>query len=302
MRKLFIVLVGVSLMGGLPACQKTVDPVGSDTDTFTQNVKDIQTYATSKGLSGTALNSGLYYVLTKANPTGKLATYGEELEFSYKLFLLTRNADGSVTDKLLDTTYATKSTYLPFSTGFLQPGLEEGILRMHEGEQATLLLPAKLAFGNAASTDGNIPANSMIRWDVTLKRSRTEAQQIDEYLTANPIGAVDRTSSGLRFILTKANPTGAVPATGQTYSINYSGRLLRSATPFDKGTLDWSPGQNKYVKGFEEALSRMRVGEKATVFFPSTLGYGTTGIVQNGTYVIPPNAPLSFDLEIVAPK
>ena len=112
----------------------------------------------------------------------------------------------------------------------------------------------------------------------------------------------------MRFIRTSApvSATVAAPTAGQTLAIKYSGRQLRAATAFDSTTgpetREFVLGQNKNIKGFEEGLSKLKVGEKATIIFPSSLGYSTQGVVQNSRYVIPPYAPLRFDLELISVK
>ena len=91
----------------------------------------------------------------------------------------------------------------------------------------------------------------------------------------------------------------------RTITIRYKGRRLRGTSAFDStgtGTFDAVLGQNKYVKGFEEGLAKLGVGDKATIIFPSAIGYGTQGVVSNGVYVITPYAPLRFDLEVVSAK
>src|SRR5207244_4245578 len=126
--------------------------------------------------SGTTSASGLFFSSTSPGSTTVVPAYGQEIEFTYTLSVLygPSNISGAttVTSKKVDSAYATTSTFFPFFAGSLKPGLEEGILKMHEGESATLIMPSILAFGS--TQDGNIPANSPVRFDVTLKRTRTE--------------------------------------------------------------------------------------------------------------------------------
>ena len=175
---------------------------------------------------------------------------------------------------------------------------------MREGEKATLLIPSYLGYNDQA-VNASLPAYSVVRFDVQLKRSRTEDQQIDEYIAAQKLAVTEKTTSGLRFIKTADNPAGAAPTIGQTLTIRYKGKQLRSASAFDStgtGTFDAVLGQNRFIKGFEEGLAKMKVGEKATIIFPSSIGYDKQGSVQNNRYVITPYAPLRFDLEVVSAK
>lgn len=307
-------LIGVALLLGLvTACQKQEISANDSSVILEKNLTDIRNYAVSKGFSGTLTGSGLYYYTTKANPTGKPAAYGDELEFNYKLYVLSgvsnaTVASGSsstvVTDQVVDTAFTTTPVYFTFFPNSLLYGLEQGILLTREGEQATLLIPSDLAFGNQASNNNLIPANSPVRFDLTFRRSRTEDQQIDEYIAGNKLTVTERTTSGLRFIKTGENPTGAVPSAGQTLTIKYRGTRLRGTTAFDStgtGTADFTLGGN-YIKGFNEGLYKLKVGEKATLIFPSALGYGTTGSQRGNVYVIPPYSPLRFDIEVISAK
>ncbi|GAB2564559.1 FKBP-type peptidyl-prolyl cis-trans isomerase [Spirosoma areae] len=303
MGKFHYFILGALIISGLTSCKTDiVDPGNNATQA---NQDDIRSYAASKGLSGTATSTGLYYVPTKPGlATAATPAYGQELEFSYKLYVLlgpSNSSNTTVTDKLVDTTYATKSTFYPFFPGSLKPGLEEGILRMREGEQATLLMPSNLAFGDQATTDNVIPANSPVRFDVALKRARTEDQQINEYLTANKLTPTELTTSGLRFIKTVNNTLGASPTATQTLIVKYNGRLLRSASAFDStGTGTYPTTIGKSIPGFDEGLAKLKVGEKATLIIPSKIGYGVAGSARNGVYVIPPYSPMRFDIELVS--
>ncbi|MFD2932658.1 FKBP-type peptidyl-prolyl cis-trans isomerase [Spirosoma flavum] len=312
MYKLHFAILGAFLIGVLASCQtQNIDAGGDTATTFTANMADIQRYVTSKGLSGTTTTSGLYYLSTQPGSSTVVPAYGQEIEFNYKLYVLNGPSNtGStsttvVTDKLVDSAYAVTSTFFPLFAGSLKAGLEEGLLKMHEGESAILIMPSILAFGTVATTVGTIiPANSPVRFDVTLRRARTEDQQIDEYVVANNLVVTEKTTTGVRFIKTKDNPTGLVPTAGQIITVNYAGKLLRATAGFvgGTGTDTKTVGVLKYVPGFEEGLAKLKVGEKATVIFPSSLGYGAVGAAQDQTYVIPPYSPIRFDLEVVSAK
>lgn len=293
MRKLHLSILGLMLVGGLIACNKE-DVAPTDESILQTNKDDILSYASSKGLMGSPTSTGLYYVLTKPGSSSVAPENGHEVEFNYKLYALSRAAgSASVTDKLVDSAYATKSAYTTVVA--TNPGLTEGLLKMREGDQAAILLPSIYAFGTKGSDDGTVPPNAPVRLDITLKRTRSEDQQIEEYLTANKL-TPELTPSGLRFIKTLEKPTGVVPTPTQTLTIKYRGQLLRSKSAFDStGTGTYSGLVTQFVPGFSEGLSKLKVGEKATIVFPSKIGYGPKGV-----QVIPPYAPMRFDIELVS--
>lgn len=289
-------------MSVLWACAK--DAVDPSSVAYDKNDAEIRDYVakndTLKG--GQTTNGGLYYKITRPNPTGKQATVGEELEFSYK-------ATNLRTGLFVDSSAVAFPYYYPLGIGTVLPGLEQGLSLMREGEKAIFLIPSYLAYNDKPLP--SLEAYSVVRFDVTLTKSRSEDQQINEYITRNKLVVTETTASRLRFIRTQTNamsaaPTGIVPTAGQTLTIKYLGKQLRTATAFDSTraaeTADFVLGQGKNVKGFEEGLSKLRVGEKATILFPSSLGYGTQGFVVGRTYAITPYAPLRFDLELVSAK
>ncbi|MFS4416722.1 peptidylprolyl isomerase [Maribacter sp. 2307ULW6-5] len=112
----------------------------------------------------------------------------------------------------------------------------------------------------------------------------------------------ESTPSGLRYkILEKGN--GARPEKGQQVSVHYEGSLM-DGTVFDssyqrKQPLDFSVGVGQVIPGWDEGIGLLQVGDKARLVIPSQLAYGAAGAGQG---IIPPNADLIFDVELVAVK
>lgn len=123
-----------------------------------------------------------------------------------------------------------------------------------------------------------------------------EDDQINSYISSKSLKVTETTASGLRYIVTKTNASGAALKAGQTINVNYTGMFL-SGKSFDSGNFSFVLGVGRVVQGFDEGIAKMRVGEKATIIFPSTLGYGSQA---NGS--IPANSPLVFDIEVVSAR
>jgi FKBP-type peptidyl-prolyl cis-trans isomerase len=123
-----------------------------------------------------------------------------------------------------------------------------------------------------------------------------EEDQINSYVTSKNLTVTEKTASGLRYIVTKANASGAALKAGQTINVNYAGTFL-SGKSFDSGNFSFVLGAGRVVQGFDEGIAKMRVGEKAIIIFPSTLGYGSSD--YSG---IPGGSPLVFDIEVVSAK
>ena len=127
-----------------------------------------------------------------------------------------------------------------------------------------------------------------------------EPDQITNYIRTKKLVVTDSSTAGLKFILTKANPSGAVLKSGQSVTVNYTGKFIagkKTDNTFDSGNFTFTLGARQVVDGFDKGIAKMRVGEKATLIFPSSLGYGA-----NGQGSIPANTPLLFEIEVVSAK
>jgi len=112
------------------------------------------------------------------------------------------------------------------------------------------------------------------------------------------------TASGLQYIIVeKSSNSDAVKAeNGKTVDVHYTG-FLTNGKVFDSSIERGEPisfelGQGRVIKGWEEGIALMHVGDKLRLIIPSNLGYGPNG--AGG--VIPPNATLLFDVELVNVK
>jgi peptidylprolyl isomerase len=124
---------------------------------------------------------------------------------------------------------------------------------------------------------------------------------------AAPAGAqpVTTTSSGLGIIDTKVG-TGPSPKPGQTVVVHYTGWLYEGGkkgkkfdSSLDRGEpFEFPLGQGQVIPGWDEGVATMKVGGKRTLIIPPSLGYGASG--AGG--VIPPNATLIFDVELLKVK
>lgn len=111
----------------------------------------------------------------------------------------------------------------------------------------------------------------------------------------------DKTNTGLRYkILTKGS--GNQAQKGNTVSVHYEGSLTNGQI-FDSSyqrnqPIDFQLGIGQVIPGWDEGISLLKVGDKARFVIPSELGYGSAG--AGG--VIPPNATLIFDVELMGVK
>jgi peptidylprolyl isomerase len=123
--------------------------------------------------------------------------------------------------------------------------------------------------------------------------------------SAQTAGKTMTTASGLQITDSVAG-TGVSPKTGQTCVMHYTGWLYVNGakgkkfdSSVDRGQpFEFPIGTGRVIKGWDEGVATMKVGGKRTLIIPPALGYGAKG--AGG--VIPPNATLIFDVELLAVK
>lgn len=118
---------------------------------------------------------------------------------------------------------------------------------------------------------------------------------------ANLTSGAVKTASGLIFLVTKQG-TGAQAKAGDTVSVHYTGTLT-DGTPFDSSRNSGQPfefelGAGRVIKGWDEGIAKMKVGDQAILVIPPSIAYGDSG--AGG--VIPAGATLIFIVELVGIK
>lgn len=117
----------------------------------------------------------------------------------------------------------------------------------------------------------------------------------------NVAAGFETTESGLRYQFIQKG-TGKAATKGSKVSVHYKGQLL-NGKEFDnsykrKSPIDFKVGVGQVIEGWDEGIMLLHVGDKARFVIPSHLGYGSRG--AGG--VIPPNATLIFDVELMDVK
>ena len=137
-----------------------------------------------------------------------------------------------------------------------------------------------------------------------VKQQKMQAEKAEKskaegeaFLSKNKSSAgVITLPDGLQYTVL-AEGTGAMPAASDVVSVNYRGTLL-DGTEFDSSYKRGQPAQfpvNGVIKGWTEALQKMKTGSKWKLFIPSDLAYG-----ENGQRGIPPNSVLVFEVELLS--
>ena len=152
-----------------------------------------------------------------------------------------------------------------------------------------------LALGLIACGKGEVSSDEVVAEKAVEAKEETPAEEeapVEEEIT---------TSSGLKYI-DEVIGTGRLPQKGDRVKVHYTG-TLEDDTKFDSSRDRNSPfeftiGIGRVIKGWDEGVATMKVGGKRKLIIPSHLGYGQRGAGK----VIPPNATLHFDVELIEVK
>ncbi len=187
----------------------------------------------------------------------------------------------------------------PIGKGRVIPGWDEGISLLKVGDKVRFLIPYQLAYGEAGRAPV-IPAKTNLIFDVELIDFTPEIKP-----TAYNTKGKDTltTSSGLKYIVVNEGAKGSVKAqANKTVSVHYTG-YFENGDIFDSSIQRGQPisfelGAGKVIKGWDEGISLMKVGDKLRLLIPYQLAYGEQGYAG----AIPPKSNLVFDVELIDVK
>jgi len=200
--------------------------------------------------------------------------------------------------------------------------LMNGILLMQPGDSASFRISVEdfLAATKMEAQPWMKPGTYHV-WDVKLEslkspaeleeeqkahaaaQGKVDADIIAQYIKSQNYTTVQKTPSGLQYIVTKQGD-GPKAKAGQKVTVNYTG-MTTDGKKFDSNVdpkfnhvspFQFNLGASQVIKGWDEGIELLNVGSKAVLMIPSTLGYGARGAGAD----IPPNAVLVFEVELVA--
>ena len=295
-----LVILGlVLLLGG---GSSSTDIVANVSPTATKAATPAQTPpASPPAVTGTptTLADGLQYIIVTPG-TGTPVATGDTVTVQYSGWLQDTGA-------LFDSSYTSGT---PFSAtvgaGEVIKGWDEGLVGMLPGETRRLIVPSALGYGDAGSPP-KIPAGATLIFDILLLGNATPTpfgQTPAPTPPASPpaiTGTAVTTADGLQYTIFQPGTGDTAAATGDSVTVNYSGWLQATGALFDSSLKAGRPpftftlGAGKVIKGWDEGVVGMKIGEKRRLTIPGSLGYGATA---NGP--IPANSTLIFDVELLA--
>lgn len=227
--------------------------------------------------------SGLKYTIHRAG-NGVRAKAGDMVRVHYR---------GKLTDGVeFDNSYGRGEPIgFTLGEGKVIRGWDEGIAILNVGDSATFIIPPDLAYGSKGLQ--SIPANSTLIFDVELISATEPAKPYD--VSGRDTSDI---TEGLKMIFVRRNESGIKAENGKNVSVHYSG-YLKSGKKFDSSVDRGAPyrfslGQGRVIKGWDIGIAQMKTGEKARLIIAPELAYGAKGMS-----IIPPNATLIFDVELL---
>lgn len=210
---------------------------------------------------------------------GAEATSGSDVKVHYTGWLYQDGQQGAKFD-------SSKDRREPFEfslgEGMVIPGWDEGVQGMKVGGKRTLIIPPELGYG-AYGAGGVIPPHATLMFEVELLGTKAAPQvQMEDTVVGD----------------------GAEAVRGKRVTVHYTGWLYKDGeqgAKFDSSKDRNDPfvftlGAGMVIRGWDVGVQGMKVGGKRTLIIPPELGYGARG--AGG--VIPPNAILKFDVELLA--
>jgi peptidyl-prolyl cis-trans isomerase A (cyclophilin A) len=273
------------IQGGDPFGNGTGGPGYKFPDEIRPDLKHDKPGILSMANSGPATNGSQFFITHKATPhlDGKHTVFGN----------VVLGQDVVVKISEVPVTGPQKST--PATDVLMKK-----VTIVRTGAAAKAFDWSKSVAGGAA-TSGSATSASATSSGGKMAAGSTDKSGIAKQLNVD-LAKMKKSSTGLEYVVTKEG-TGAKPTKGQTISAHYSGYLLdgkKFDSSVDRGQAFETPiGVGRVIKGWDEAFQDMKVGEKRVLFIPANLGYGAAGA---GGGLIPPNATLVFDVELLGVK
>ncbi len=187
--------------------------------------------------------------------------------------------------------------------------LMEAFQRLSPGDSAAIKVPSDSIFkGNlAAQRPPFFPQGSFMKYYIKMvsisnaaEREKGERDAIAKFVKDSNL-KVTVTASGLNYVILRPG-TGDQAKPGDEVVVHYAGRLF-NGKQFDASYSRGEPftfklGAGQVIKGWDEGVALLKVGEKIKLIIPSGMAYGAQGAGAD----IPPNSPLVFDVELISIK
>jgi peptidylprolyl isomerase len=234
--------------------------------------------------------------------TGREAKADELVTIHFKGWMVTKDSTDLFADwskdqskqmvSLGDSKIRNQPLKYVLNTNSFIKGTDEGIVGMHVGGTRTMIIPSKLAYGEAGM--GFIPPNTDLK--VVVELLEVKDKIVVEMWKVDP-ASLKTTASGLKYSIISEG-AGPMADSGQVVTVHYTG-FLEDGKKFDSSVerdepISFIVGQGQVIPGWDEGLRLLKKGSKARFVIPSKLGYGEMQLEK-----IPANSTLIFDVELI---
>lgn len=261
--------------------------------------------------------SGIEYKMCRDNKATAVAKEGDLVD----IHIHTKYNDSLIFDSRVNNN--NKPVSLPLNKVRFNGDLAEVLSMMSAGDSMIAMVSVDSLISSKQKTQPWMKPGSKITYVISMISVKTQEQinkeknmasseqmAIDEklilkYLADNKIVGAKKTASGLYYIIRQPGKGDNAKA-GQTVYVNYTGRTL-DGNAFDSSVdpkfnhvepLSFLLGRGNVIQGWDEGISLLNKGGKATLYIPSPLAYGK----NSPTAAIPPNSVLIFDVELIDAK
>ena len=287
--------------------QAEIDQMKADMEN--ESKEALAAYVADNNIDVTPTESGIY-IIPISNGKGRCPEQGEKVDVNYEVYLLDGTKVGSSYDQ-------NEKFSFVLGEGHAIPGWEEVVPMMHQGDKVRAIIPYEMAYGDHSM--GNVKPYSNLVYDIELLNIMTKEEQLRQaeremkdlkaksekdfaqYVKENKI--VKHTESGIYYKFYVDNE-GVTPTEGSAARVKFDARIMGGNELGSSEKLgeyyDIVYGQGTVLKGLEEGIGLMSVGDKAQFVLPYNLAYG-----ENPYGLIPAYSNLIFDvvlLDILSPE
>jgi FKBP-type peptidyl-prolyl cis-trans isomerase FkpA len=252
------------------------------------------------------VKDGLKFQFHNHDSNGKLAKMGDIMTFHLTL----KNGKDST---LKDSRKEGAPVVAQVQKAQFKGAFEQGLLLLAKGDSATFFVPVDSLFKGYPQIPPVFKKGEDVKFTVKVisvqsetefqatrkgnleKQKSVDAGTIAAYITKNNLTNVQKTPSGLNYVISNIG-TGAQVTAGDSITVKYTGKLS-SGKVFESNTYPLQVGRGMVIPGWDEGLQKFKQGGKGTLLIPSGLGYG-----DQGNPTIPANSVLVFDVEILSVK
>ena len=221
--------------------------------------------------------------------SGATAKKGDEIRVHYTGKLL----DGTVFDSSVT---RNRPFDFPLGAGRVIQGWDEGVVGMKVGGKRTLTVPPDKGYGNRPA--GKIPPGSTLVFDIELLEIIPPLPAAQGPEAFKPVVNTFRTPGKVKVSVHKEG-TGNEAQANDIVEVHYTGTIKADGSEFDSSVSRGKPikfpvGTGRVIKGWDEAIVGMKVGELRTIEIPPDMGYGDRARPK-----IPAGSTLVFQVELM---